>query len=121
MEYLDFEKELEELENQIKETKEVGKKTNSDVKEIIKNLKSKIHQKKKEIYQNITAWERVQISRHPKRPYTLDYIQYLTEKKFIDTVKNFTIYVENIDEEGNMENLFLKYINITKCRLYCHR
>ena len=32
----------------------------------------------------------------------------ITEKKFIDTVKNFTIYVENIDEEGNMENLFLK-------------
>jgi len=84
MEYLDFERELEELEIQINNTKDIGKKTNSDVTKILKELEDKFKEKKKKIYKNLTAWQRVQISRHPQRPYTLDYINYLSENTFIE-------------------------------------
>ncbi len=84
MEYLDFEHELEELETQIEETKKIGTKTNSDVKKILNDLNLKLTQKKKEIYKNLSAWQRVQLSRHPQRPYTLDYINYLSEGTFIE-------------------------------------
>lgn len=84
MEYLEFEKEIEELELQITNTKEIGHKTNSDVTKVITDLEKKILKKKKEIYQNLSPWERVQISRHPNRPYTLDYINHISDKTFIE-------------------------------------
>ena len=84
MEYLDFEKELEELDLQIKNTKEAGEKTNSDMTKVLKELKNKYNQKKKKIYQNLSPWQKVQISRHPQRPYTLDYINYLAGDTFIE-------------------------------------
>ena len=84
MEYLDFEKELEELELQIQETTKIGQNTNSDVKQILNELNTKFKEKKKNLYQNLTAWQRVKISRHPNRPYTLDYINYLAGETFIE-------------------------------------
>ena len=84
MEYLEFEKEIEELELQITNTKEIGHKTNSDVTKVITELEKKILKKKKEIYQNLSPWQRVQISRHPNRPYTLDYINHISDKTFIE-------------------------------------
>ena len=84
MEYLDFEKELEELQIQINNTKDIGKKTNSDVTKVLQELKKKLKERQNEIYQNLTAWQRVQISRHPQRPYTLDYINYLAGDSFIE-------------------------------------
>ena len=77
MEYLEFEKELEVLEKKRDEIKEIGKKTKSDVKELIKDINKKILQEKKRISENLTPWQRVQLSRHPQRPHTLDFIQYL--------------------------------------------
>ena len=84
MEYLDFEKELEELQIQINNTKDIGQKTNSDVTKVLQELKKKLKERQKEMYQNLTAWQRVQISRHPQRPYTLDYINYLAGDSFIE-------------------------------------
>ena len=83
MEYLDFEKELEELDLQIKNKIEFCEKNNSDMTKVLKELKNNYNQKKK-IYQNLSPWQKVQISRHPHRPYTLDYIEYLAGDTFIE-------------------------------------
>ena len=82
MEYLEFEKELEVLEKREDEIKEIEK-TKSDVKELIKDINKKILQEKR-ISENLTPWQRVQLSRHPQRPHTLDFIQYLSNNNFIE-------------------------------------
>lgn len=69
---LDFERPILELERKIEELKRIT----SD-KELMRRLEAELEKKKNEIYQNLTAWQRVQIARHPKRPYTLDYINYI--------------------------------------------
>jgi acetyl-CoA carboxylase carboxyl transferase subunit alpha len=84
MEYLDFEAPLKELEDQLRECKLIGDKTKVDVSETCKKLSEKIQQTKKDIYKNISAWQRVQLSRHPSRPYTLDYIKALTNDTFLE-------------------------------------
>jgi len=125
MEYLDFEKELEELEIQINSTKEIGKKTNSDVTKILKDLENKLKEKKKKIYQNLTAWQRVQISRHPQRPYTLDYIHYLSKGTFIELHgdRNVSDDKAMIGGFGKIKNETVMFIgqqkgNNTKMRKY---
>ena len=84
MEYLDFEAPLKELEEQLKECKIIGDKSDVDVSETCEKLLYKIEITKKEIYKNITPWQRVQLSRHPSRPYTLDYIKALTNGSFLE-------------------------------------
>ena len=84
MEYLDFEAPLKELEEQLKECKIIGDKSDVDVSETCEKLLYKIETTKKEIYKNITPWQRVQLSRHPSRPYTLDYINALTNGSFLE-------------------------------------
>ncbi|MEJ2004009.1 MAG: acetyl-CoA carboxylase carboxyltransferase subunit alpha [Cyclobacteriaceae bacterium] len=71
---LEFEKPIMELENKLAGMKEIAKDSDVDVSEAIKTLESKIKKLKKETFQNLTRWQRVQLSRHPDRPYTLDYI-----------------------------------------------
>jgi len=83
MEYWDFEKPIIELENKIKELQEFSQKKQVDLSLEIKNLEEKLAQLKKEIYSNLTAWQKVQIARHPQRPTTLDYIR-LIMKDFIE-------------------------------------
>jgi acetyl-CoA carboxylase carboxyl transferase subunit alpha len=75
MAHFDFEKPIQELEDQLKKVKEVADKGKIDVSTSIKELEEKIIQTKKELYSNLNGWQRVQISRHPDRPYTLDYIE----------------------------------------------
>jgi len=84
MEYLDFEEPLKQLEEQLEECKVIGDKSEIDVSETCKKLTLKIKQTKRDIYKNITPWQRVQLSRHPSRPYTLDYIKYLTNGTFLE-------------------------------------
>ena len=84
MEYLDFELPLKELENQLEKCNEIRNESKVDVKDTYKNLKAKIEKTKKNIYSNLTPWQRVQISRHPSRPYTLDYINALTDGNFLE-------------------------------------
>jgi len=84
MEYLDFELPLKQLKDQLDKCTLIGDESKVDVRDTCKKLKLKIEKTKKKIYSNITPWQRVQLSRHPSRPYTLDYINALTEGSFLE-------------------------------------
>jgi len=71
---LDFEKPILELERKIAELKSLASDGSIDLGEEIKTLEARLEKLKKEVFESITSWQRVQIARHPKRPYTLDYI-----------------------------------------------
>jgi acetyl-CoA carboxylase carboxyl transferase subunit alpha len=77
--FLEFEKPLEKLYQQLESLNDI---TDIDVSEARKTLENKIKNTRKEIYSNLTGWQRVQLSRHPERPYTLFYIDQMC-KKFI--------------------------------------
>lgn len=74
---LEFEKPIVELEKKIEEMKEYE--DNLDIKEEISKLEEKVIILKKSVYKNLTRWQRVQLARHPERPYTLDYIYLMTD------------------------------------------
>jgi acetyl-CoA carboxylase carboxyl transferase subunit alpha len=74
MNYLEFEKPIADLEAKLFDMKQLAEENNVDVSEAVKTLEEKIKKLKKDTYQNLTRWQRVQLSRHPDRPYTLDYI-----------------------------------------------
>ena len=82
--YLDFEKKIEELDEQMLKLKEIESKGEVDISVTMKELETKITETKKEIYEGLTPWQRVQVSRHPKRPYTLAYINSMTDGNFIE-------------------------------------
>ena len=84
MEYLDFELPLKELKDQLDKCNVIGDESKVDVRDTSKKLKEKIELMKRKIYLNISPWQRVQLSRHPSRPYTLDYINALTNNSFIE-------------------------------------
>ena len=77
---LDFEQPIAALEGKLREMKKLAEDSQVDVSEAVKALEEKIRQLKKETYANLTRWQRVQLSRHADRPYTLDYIEGLTTK-----------------------------------------
>lgn len=72
---LDFEKPLRELEKQLHTLETVSTESKVDVAKEIEAIVAKIEKTKANIYSDLTAWQRVQLSRHPKRPYSLDYIE----------------------------------------------
>jgi len=71
---LDFEKPIAELEAKLDDMKRIAVESDVDVKDAVKSLETKIKNLKKDTFNNLTRWQRVQLSRHPERPYTLDYI-----------------------------------------------
>ncbi len=81
--FLDFEKPLEVLHEQLEKLKQVGSEGDIDVSEMIRMLETKIRNKRKEIYSNLTGWQKVQLSRHPERPYTYYYIKQMC-RKFVE-------------------------------------
>jgi acetyl-CoA carboxylase carboxyl transferase subunit alpha len=80
--YLDFEEPIKALEEQIEQTKQIGLTTEIDMTDKINELQSKLVEKTKEIFSNLTPWQRVQLSRHPDRPYTLAYINAISNGTF---------------------------------------
>jgi acetyl-CoA carboxylase carboxyl transferase subunit alpha len=80
--YLDFEEPLKALEEQIEQTREIGNSTGVDMSDKIGVLEENLVKKTKEIFEKLTPWQRVQLSRHPDRPYTLAYINAITENTF---------------------------------------
>ena len=84
MERLDFELPIVELEEQLNKAIQLGKDNDADVTKIVSDIEKKLIKLRKETYENLSAWQRVQISRHPNRPYTLDYIEKLTKGEFIE-------------------------------------
>jgi acetyl-CoA carboxylase carboxyl transferase subunit alpha len=82
--YLEFEKPIEELENKLTQAKELAEIDNLDTTKIISDIEDEILKTKKKIYNNLSPWQKVQVSRHPQRPYTLDYIEAITDGDFIE-------------------------------------
>jgi acetyl-CoA carboxylase carboxyl transferase subunit alpha len=125
MEYLDFETPLKDLEDQLIECKLIGDKSEIDVSETCKKLMEKIKKTKKEIYKNISPWQRVQLSRHPSRPYTLDYIKALTNDTFLElhgdrNIKDDKAMIGGLGKIGDQTFMFIgqqKGFN-TKTRQY---
>jgi acetyl-CoA carboxylase carboxyl transferase subunit alpha len=78
MNLLDFEKPIAELEAKLDDMKHLAHDSDKEVKSAIKALEKKILELKKETFENLTGWQRVQLSRHPDRPYTMDYIYEIT-------------------------------------------
>lgn len=82
--YLDFEEPIKELEEQLEKNITLQEEKDVDTSKIVKEIEKKLKDTRKEIYSNLTAWQRVQVSRHPERPYTLSYIQAITDGEFIE-------------------------------------
>jgi len=72
---LEFEKPISELEAKLEDMKKLAEENSVDVADAVRNLTSAIETLRKETFENLTRWQRVQLSRHPDRPYTLDYIE----------------------------------------------
>jgi acetyl-CoA carboxylase carboxyl transferase subunit alpha len=84
MEYLEFELPIKELEDQLQKCQIIGKESDVDVSETSLQILQKLDIAKKEIYKNLSPWQRVQLSRHPNRPYTLDYINSICGDSFLE-------------------------------------
>ena len=78
--HLEFERPIVELESKLADMKQLAQQSDVDVSDAIKKLESKIIKLKKETFNNLTRWQRVQLSRHPERPYTLDYIYEISDE-----------------------------------------
>src|SRR5881392_1410668 len=76
--FLDFEKPIRDLIDEVEKLKHTAEKTKVDMSDAIQKLEDNILEKRKEITKNLTSWQKVQLSRHPDRPYTLKYIQNMT-------------------------------------------
>ena len=108
---LDFEQPIAALEGKLREMQQLAHDSQVDVSEAVAALGAKIKALKKETYQNLTRWQRVQLSRHPDRPYTLDYIEGMT-KKFIElhgdrTVADDKAMVGGFAELGKHSVMFI--------------
>ena len=112
MEYLDFEEPIKELEDQLLKCQEIGTDSEVDVTAACKNIGDRLAELKKEIYTNLTPWQRVQVSRHPSRPYTLDYINALTQGSFLElhgdrTVKDDKAMIGGLGKIGDQSFMFI--------------
>ncbi len=125
MEYLDFELPIKDLEEQLEKCALIGEESDVDVSQTCKKLEKKLAQTKKDIYKNLTAWQRVQLSRHPNRPYTLDYINAICGDTFLElhgdrNVKDDKAMIGGLGKIGDQSYMFVgqqKGFN-TKTRQY---
>ncbi|MCK5639017.1 MAG: acetyl-CoA carboxylase carboxyltransferase subunit alpha [Flavobacteriaceae bacterium] len=112
MEYLDFELPIKELEDQLSKCKLIGEESDVDVRETCEQIEKKLNATKKDVFKNLTAWQRVQLSRHPSRPYTLDFISALTKGTFMElhgdrTVKDDKAMVGGLGKIGDQSFMFI--------------
>ena len=112
MEYLDFELPIKELEDQLEKCTLIGQESDVDVSETCEKLEKKLEKTRKEIYKNLTAWQKVQLSRHPNRPYTMDYINAIAADSFMElhgdrNVKDDKAMVGGLGKIGNQSFMFI--------------
>ena len=112
MEYLDFEMPIKELEEQLIKCHEIGADNEVDVTATCKKIEKKLENAKKEIYKNLSPWQRVQLSRHPNRPYTLDYIKALCGDSFMElhgdrNVKDDKAMIGGLGKIGDQSFMFI--------------
>jgi acetyl-CoA carboxylase carboxyl transferase subunit alpha len=114
---LDFEQPIAALEGKLQEMKKLASESQVDVSEAVKALEEKIKTLKKETYANLTRWQRVQLSRHPDRPYTLDYIAGITSK-FVELHGDRTVSDDKamIGGFGEVEGRSIMFIGQQKGR-----
>ncbi len=84
MEYLEFELPIKDLEEQLEKCLSIGEESGIDISDTCKKLEKKLEETRKEIFSNLTPWQKVQLARHPSRPYTLDYIRNITQDVFME-------------------------------------
>ena len=116
MEYLEFELPVKEMHEQLERCKLIGSQSNIDVSDTCQKIEKKLEKLKKEIYGNLTAWQRVQLSRHPSRPYTLDYINSLTNRTFLELHGDRNIADDKamVGGLGKIENQSFMFIGTQK-------
>ena len=116
MNYLDFEEPIKELDNQLRECLELGEKSDIDVTETSNKIRSKLKQTIKDIYSNLSPWQKVQISRHPDRPYTLDYINNILGNTFLELHgdRNFKDDKAMVGGLGKIDNQTFMFIGQQK-------
>ena len=116
---------IKELEDQLQKCQIIGDESQVDVTETCKQIQKKLDSTKKEIYKNLTPWQRVQLSRHPNRPYTLDYIKAIFKDSFLElhgdrNFKDDKAMIGGLGKIGNQSFMFIgqqKGFN-TKTRQY---
>ncbi|WP_397362341.1 acetyl-CoA carboxylase carboxyltransferase subunit alpha [Olleya sp. R77988] len=112
MEYLEFELPIKELEDQLDKCQIIGEESDVDVTQTCKQIQKKLLATKKDIYKNLTAWQRVQLSRHPNRPYTLDYINAICGDTFLElhgdrNVKDDKAMIGGLGKIGDQSFMFI--------------
>jgi len=125
MNYLDFEEPILQLREQLTQARELQETSDVDMANLVEDLESKIREVTANIYSDLTPWQRVQVSRHPDRPYTLNYIDAITDGRFMElhgdrTVKDDKAMVGGfgfIDDQSVMFIGQQKGVN-TKMRQY---
>lgn len=123
--FLDFEQPIAELHTQLERAQEIADKSGVDIGKTIGDIERKMKETRKEIMKNLTPWQRVQLSRHPERPYTLAYIHAITEGNFVElhgdrNVKDDKAMVGGLGEIDGRSVMFIgqqKGVN-TKMRQY---
>jgi acetyl-CoA carboxylase carboxyl transferase subunit alpha len=112
MEYLEFELPIKELEEQLQKCQLIGEESDVDVTETCKQIEKKLAETKKDIYKNLSSWQRVQLSRHPNRPYTLDYINAICGDSFLElhgdrNFKDDKAMIGGLGKIGNQSYMFI--------------
>ena len=112
MEYLDFELPIKELKEQLEKCYAIGIDSDVDVIATCKKIEKKLEKTKKEIYKNLTPWQRVQLSRHTNRPYTLDYIKAICGETFMElhgdrNVKDDKAMIGGLGKIGDQSFMFI--------------
>jgi acetyl-CoA carboxylase carboxyl transferase subunit alpha len=112
MEYLDFELPIKELNEQYEKACAIGAQSDIDVSNTCAQIKKKLDLAKKNIYKNLTPWQRVQLSRHPNRPYTLDYIKAICGTSFLElhgdrNFKDDKAMIGGLGKIGNQTFMFI--------------
>ncbi|MFM8432792.1 MAG: acetyl-CoA carboxylase carboxyltransferase subunit alpha [Bacteroidota bacterium] len=125
MNFLDFEKPVADLIDQIEKQKEIGEQTRVDVSVAVRQLELRLAETRKNLYNKLTPWQRVQLSRHPDRPYSLSYIQSITDDHFVEffgdrTVKDDKAIVGGFGSVNGRTVMFIgqQKGNTTKQRQY---
>lgn len=112
MEYLDFELPIKELEDQLVKCAAIGEESDVDVTATCAKIQKKLDKARKDIYKNLTPWQRVQLSRHPNRPYTLDYINAICGDTFMElhgdrNVKDDKAMIGGLGKIGDQSFMFI--------------
>lgn len=116
MNFLEFEKPVADLIDQIEKQKQIGEKSKVDVSVAVRQLELRLEETRKNLYSKLTPWQRVQLSRHPDRPYSLAYIEKITDENFIELFGDRTVKDDKaiVGGFGNVDGQTVMFIGQQK-------